>query len=440
MSRPQISMQQLPPLSLPLGYFRTAPLFGIASGLALCAAGTAAWSSRWTPATLATTHLLVLCCMMMIMFGALVQIMPVLSSTTIPGAERLSGWIRSLLGIGGVTLAVALQFEIGALFIVAGLALAAAFGMYLVPLCACLLRRIGGGDSMFAVRLAVFCLLTTIGLGLTLAAGHVAPESFPGFRAWTDVHVGFGLCGWITILVMAVSFQVIPMFHVAPDYPRVVRKPLPILLVTGLVLQVPWLIATSCGAYAIITLVILARRKRRSPDVTVRFWQMAMLALLGCVACWSLAPTAEFVLGVLFVVGFALTVMIGMLYKIVPFLVFTHLQRACLGKPTRIVELPSMQKILDVDRGRWQLTVHAVAVLATTAAVLQPAAGMVAGLALIANFAWLLRSITVAQSCYERIRDDWARRDAVAPPDDPQVLSSHLHQLPPDRSPLPTPS
>jgi hypothetical protein len=83
-------------------------------------------------------------------------------------------------------------------------------------------------------------------------------------------------------------------------------------------------------------LQIQSRSKRAKFDATQHYWRVAMLCTLAtCVlwfaaakSCRLLAEHQEWSLlcGVLALFGGFLSVMIGMLYKIVPFLVWLHLQ------------------------------------------------------------------------------------------------------------------
>ena len=84
-----LSFDNIPPLWIPFRFFMTAPLFGIAAGL-LLALSPDSWLSRWHPALLGFTHLLTLGFMAMVMLGALFQLMPVVSSQSIPAARRIA--------------------------------------------------------------------------------------------------------------------------------------------------------------------------------------------------------------------------------------------------------------------------------------------------------------------------------------------------------------
>ena len=77
-----------PPLAAPLRFFLTAPAFAMAAGLLLAATGTDGLASRWSPTTLALTHLMTLGFLGMAMLGALIQILPVVAGVAVAGTAR----------------------------------------------------------------------------------------------------------------------------------------------------------------------------------------------------------------------------------------------------------------------------------------------------------------------------------------------------------------
>ena len=106
-----------------------------------------------------------------------------------------------------------------------------------------------------------------------------------------------------------------------------------------------WLLAV---CFATVTLDLQRRRRRRVPDATLSFFRLGMISLLFA-ALFSLAallyPTADTYLRTLsvlaFLIGFAMSVMYGMLYKIIPFLVWFHLFRG--GMKSGV---PNMKQII----------------------------------------------------------------------------------------------
>ena len=64
-----LSLKQAPPLSVPLRFFLTAPVFLLLAAMLLWHLGATVWASRWSAGVLALTHLLTLGYLSMVMLG-----------------------------------------------------------------------------------------------------------------------------------------------------------------------------------------------------------------------------------------------------------------------------------------------------------------------------------------------------------------------------------
>jgi hypothetical protein len=297
-----------------------------------------------------------------------------------------------------------------------------------------LVTNIAGGDSIHALRLAVVALLVTIGLGCYRALAYLYP--LDSTLNLTMLHVSWALLGWVLILIMGISFQVIPMFQVTPDYPSWLTRLIPPVIFTGLLLlalvQAPVAIAgllivmgVAVLVYAGFSLRLLQQRKRRLMDVSVRFWQLGLSCLiLAVLLFWlvfllpgvaGLAMTSArglLLVGVLLIPGFVCSIIMGMLQKIVPFLAFLHLQRSCSTNIRAIRSLPNMQGFISPARSLWLLRIHAVAIAAMLGAVIYGPLTAVAGLALLLDFGWLAFLMIHAALLYAGTRRSIAAMDA----------------------------
>jgi hypothetical protein len=135
-----------------------------------------------------------------------------------------------------------------------------------------------------------------------------------------------------------------------------------------------------------------------------------MLALLGLTASWLLLLTvpslgalaqAPLWLGVLALSGVFVSVIMGMLYKIMPFLNWLHLQR--LGGMT--VPLPNMKQMIRERAMRAQMWVHFAALGLLLAAVSWPALVTPAGLLFSLSCLWLEWNLISATRVYLRFRN-----------------------------------
>lgn len=422
-----LSFDQTPPLSVPLRFFLTAPAFAIIASVLLAWYGPQALESRWAPLTLALTHLLVLGFLAASMVGSLVQILPVVAGVDLPRTQLTSGIVHVLLTLGTAALAAAFVLAQPLLFKLALLFLGSAFLWLLVASVAGLWRVTDVSATLWAIRLALLALLATVVLGATLASAFAWPLGLP-LMDLTNVHARWGLLGWVGLLVIGVAYQVVPMFQVTPLYPPYLTRWLaPVLFVLLLVWSVldvftqqtqtsGWnnamsiVVALGFMLFGLTTLYLLWFRKRPKPDVTVMFWRTAMTSLIACAALWiagrflpqlSVAPAYALLLGVLFIVGFAYSAINGMLYKIVPFLVWYHLQSAISQRGL----VPNVKQVLPDSVTIRQFFVHLAALAILLAAVLRPGIlTHVAGCAFAVSSAWLLANLIGATRMYRRIR------------------------------------
>jgi hypothetical protein len=279
------------------------------------------------------------------------------------------------------------------------------------------------------MRLALAALLVTATLGTLLAAGLALPLPL-AFPVLTDVHLGWGLGGWALALLAGVSTFVVPMFQLTPAYPAgAARRLAPalglLLLLWSLRAIFPdsaWsALAEAAGAgiallaavWAIATLRLQAGRRRKVGDATFHFFRAGMFCLIAATAGFvamlaapALAgePRLATGLGVLLLPGTFSCVIQGMLYKIVPFLAWLHLQRT--GAP--VASLPNMRAFVPEGAARGQLRLHLAALAALLLAVAWPTLPFVvpvAGLLLAASYAWLGLNLARAAARYRGFRD-----------------------------------
>jgi hypothetical protein len=403
-----LSLDNVPPIDTPLRFFLIAPAFGILAG-SLLIGYPELLTNRFLPATLAFTHLLTLGFGTMVMLGALFQVLPVVSNRAIPGDRAIAPWVRQGVAWGTLALAAGFLTSRGWLFGLAALLLVSGLGLFVVAFGAGLVRARPAGETTVALRLAALFLLVTLVLGGIQLTLHLWPALGLYHPHQTLLHAFAGGFGWVLLLVMGVSFQVIPMFHVAPAFPRWVCRGLPlvvfaagatVLLTGNRVAAIALALAlTASVLYAVVALKVLMARKRKLVDYTVRFWQLGLSQLIAAsLLALVLSVTdvhpwraqAELLLGLVFGVGFVLSVMLGMLQKIVPFLIYLHLQRMTLTNPQAMtLKLPHMKALIPTERSGWQFRVQLLLLPCVYLAPWIPVMAVIAGLLLVAAFGWL---------------------------------------------------
>lgn len=402
-----LTLEQSPPMSAVLRFFLSTPLFALAAGALLLWEGAPALASRWSPATLALTHLFTLGALGMTMAGALIQILPVVAGTLLPRAELLARGVHLLLGFGTAALAAAFMTSSPWLFQLALAALVAGFAWLVGAVTVGLWQPAapGAAPMLATVRLALAALVVTVALGAVLAGAFGWPDAGPllPLVLATDLHARWGVFGWAGLLLAGVAFQVVPMFQVTALYPSVLMRWLGIAVFV--LLAGSSIVAAAMGAraaldglvlagyalFAVVTLQLLARRTRPEADAMTLFWRLAMACLLACAVLWAIPDALAgqgkaLAMGVLAIVGFLYSTINGMLYKIVPFLMWRELQQHAPAG----YRAPPVKHILPDRVAQRQFWLHAAALALLTAACWRPAElARPAALALCASSAWL---------------------------------------------------
>ena len=392
MIAPGLALEQAPPFSAPLRFFLTAPLFLAVAGLL------AAWQPDWSadvrvPFGLALTHLLTLGFLGMVMLGALTQMLPVVAGAPVPGVRRVAGLGHLALLLGTPLLAWGLAGGGEMALLAAGALLATGLLPFLGAASLSLLRG-RALDTLRAMALALTALAATLACGLALL-GWLAGLWLPADpAAWLNVHVLAGMAGWIGLLILGVAWQVVPMLQLTPAYPPRLTRFLLVAAGTGLLaswlpaesmrLAGKLLLALAAVVFALTTLRLQQQRKRKIPDVALSYWRLGMANLILAAALLPLAnsPALQGLTGLLFLLGFAVSVVNGMLCKIVPFLAWFHLQ----GQRGMLASgLPSMKDYLPDAACRAQFRLHLAALACLLPAPFLPLMAAPGGLLLAAS-------------------------------------------------------
>lgn len=361
----------------------------------------------------------------MVMSGALLQLLPVLVGAHVARPRLISVSVHGMLTSGVLTLVMAFLSGRRVLFPIAALLVAGAMLVLLAVAGLALRRSTAVHQTVRSMKHALLALLVTLVLGVYLALlrGGVLVA---GAHSVTGAHLAWGLLGWIGGLVMAVAYQVVPMFQMTPEYPRLITRRLSGVL---LIVLAPWsviasyfdapgwqvvsaglggVLALGYAAFALSTLWLQQRRRRRLPDVTLWYWRLGMVLLLvsigiwlvgGVMPQWAAQAGYPLLLGVLMIAGFTVAVISGMLYKIVPFLCWLHLHSSLHTRAERRTRLPNMKDFIPERVARRQFFVYFAALAFLIGAVLRPG-----WFAYPSALAWLLACTLLWLNIYKAVR------------------------------------
>ncbi|MBF0157996.1 MAG: hypothetical protein HQL58_00575 [Magnetococcales bacterium] len=314
----------------------------------------------------------------MTMFGAMYQMIPVLAGLPMP-ALFLAPWVHGSLAVGVISLFLAIGVGWHRwLMLLASAGLGLALGLFLLQTGYALWRSPVRHPTIAAKRIALASLAVTLALG-ALFLGEYAHGFFDLDRAtMVGIHLVVALLGWVTTLILGVSLQVLPMFYVMPAYPVAVAHRALLGWTTSLLLlplalwwagpeQPLWLWCAALPGVIGLSLygrtlqTVWEQRKRKINDVSIRFWRAGLFyagTALLLLACWPLWPddvVSRFLFGVLFTLGFVTSVILAMLYKIVPFLVWFHRFSRLVGL---VESVPMMDDLVAERLGLWHYYGH----------------------------------------------------------------------------------
>lgn len=407
-----ISLDQAPPFSVPMRFFLTAPLFLVLAGVLMIFTEGELLQNRWSYEALALVHAFSVGFGGMVMLGALTQMLPVLAGVKLRAPLALARVVHggvslgALLMVGGFYFALPLALH-GAMILLGG-----AFCLFILALGWEMWGRVEFlNATIHAMRYALLALLGVVASGLVMLWWQASGEGASFQLELVGFHIKIATLGWILLLVVGIAFQVIPMFYVTPDYP-LVAKGIGLrvfILILALALVIPFwesslerpllsLLAILILGWSGVSLARLSARKRALADVTVRYWQLSLFsigafALSWLVALWSGWEMSGWLFA-LFGVGFTLSVMNGMLYKIIPFLVWFHLSGA------GIFSIPSMREMIE-ERSMWgQFYLHFLALLLLLASSVESSFFALAGGAIALSNLWLGYNLYTAWRIY----------------------------------------
>lgn len=366
---------RLLPMSVPFRYFGAAVVFHGLAWLALLAdagrwprfAGGLGWP-------LAALHLVTLGVLVMCAIGASLQLLPVATRQPIGDARWPAAiWWLYTPGVAALTLGMGLPSP--PLLALGGGAVLLA----LVGYAALLAVNLRGARGMPVVVAhgwgAWVALLLLLATAASLVGGYVDRPLWARPAALAQ-HLSLAAYGFMGLLALGLSHILVPMFALGPA--PAVRPALASCALAGVALVVAvaagagvaphwlWPAAVAAGALAVGAHLWLMRQclragLRRELGPSFRLVRAAWAALaLSLPLALALALGLPWdgalpLFGLLLIAGWLLTFVLGILYRVLPFLASMHAARGQLRPPT-----PSA---LSAPRPlRWHFTCHGIAV------------------------------------------------------------------------------
>ncbi len=334
-----LTLDQAPPYTIPIKFYLTASLYLIVLSI-ITPIYTLHVYSRYDYEVIALTHIFTLGFITHIMFGSLFQMMPVMLSVAYTKVVKNAKIIYSFLNIGLSFFILGFLTNITYMLGLGGIFLAGIFFYF----CFISLKTIFLSKEFNALVqnfIASFiALIFATAFGFTALLGHFG---FVDSVKYGNIHIAFMLFGWVFILIMSVSYKIIPMFFVAKEFSLILQKRLYILQLILLLLfayaqiqenifmlTIIKILLSSCVIlFAIFSIKILKQRKRARKDISVNLWYFAMSNTILSATLFIYASILHvdiyIFIGFLALFGGIYPLINAMLYKIIPFLTWFHL-------------------------------------------------------------------------------------------------------------------
>ncbi|MFT5662370.1 MAG: hypothetical protein ACI9TV_003020 [Sulfurimonas sp.] len=369
-----LSIEQAPPISVPLRFFLSAPLFGILAGVLIFFSDVATLMSRYSLDSIVITHVITIGFLGFIMLGAISQMLPVLAGARIPKVKQVASISHALLLVGSLCMFLGIYTSNTIYNIIAFAGLGLGFLLILSAISLSLKTVTNFNATVKGISASIFFAFSTVLMGLYLLLSYITQDISSVHTIVSNVHSVWAIFGFAGILIIGVAFQVLPMFYVAPHFKDFCLKRIVPILSIGLFV---WLflnifyeeyaflakfwVALFFWAFATTVAIKLLKRRRPISDVTVWYWGSASIFFTFGLFLWVADEYLEHeyitLVAVLIGGGYILSVMSGMMYKIIPFLVWFHLNAK------GYMSIPTMNEMINKKLAKIQFILFILALL-----------------------------------------------------------------------------
>lgn len=381
-----VASRLTPSVDIPIRYF----VFGLVS-LALFAAALPFISDQalaqhhYHHRTIALTHLLVLGWIASIILGATVQLVPVALGVRIH-SEKLARWTFILHAIGVAGMVTSFWLWNFRLLLWFGSITTLGLGLFVYNI-GRTLRRVEKHDAVsIHIATSLGYLVLTFLAGQYLMHDKATPFSPLNVISAIHAHAHMAALGWFVMMIVGVSYRLIPMFALTSirSHRRIwtsfgLLNAGIIGIFIGILTSEPWLpvaagsASIALGLWAWEILAMLRARMRPHLDGTLRqaLIAIAHLPLLAAFGIWLAWPTpltalraqAQTGYGILALLGLVTLFIMAMLYKIIPFLVWYKIYPPMVGR----MPVPKLYELYSLGLQRWSLLLFLAGLWATTA-------------------------------------------------------------------------
>lgn len=387
-----IASSLAPPFSMVSKYFIAAvAFFVVLTGLSALVAADI-HGHHFQPKLLALTHIATLGWISMIIFGAMYQLVPVVLEVKLFSAKlgEIQFWLY-VVGILGLVYGF-WNFNVGVHFTASASLVTLAIFIFIVNIFFTMANVTKWNLTGLYLLTALVYLKITALAGLLLSVNLGFPFISRIHLDYLKIHAHLGFIGWVVMVIMGVGLKLIPMFGLSHGFSTTPAKVAYVLVNIGLLgTTVEWLMTgpgwllqcyiglLGIGIFAFLfqLVEIFRHRMKKTLDIgmkhsAVAFGYFLLSSATGVFLAFAdigdegLQQALVLTYGAVAIFGFFSMLIVGQMYKIVPFLVWFHTFSDRAGKEP----VPMLKDMFSERLGTIQFWLINVGILFTLAGLL----------------------------------------------------------------------
>lgn len=311
----------------------------------------------FSPKLIAIVHLLVLGWGTMIAFGALYQLIPVVYETSL-FSEKLAKITFVIYTLSVVFLTY--TFWVASFFhllFYASLTMFFSLILFIINLSITYRKRTKSNISSRFITTALFWLALTVIVGTLTALNFKFHFFNQSHLQYLKIHAHIGLIGWFVMLIIGASSILIPMFVISHQTNTKTLNISYLLINIGLLgLSINWFlhsykllellmilsIFVGIGNYLRYVYLVFKTRIRKVLDTAMKMTFISLIILIitliisGILTGFQLMNISKMSIIILYgssiIIGFISTIILGQIYKTLPFIVWLKVYQPYVGK------------------------------------------------------------------------------------------------------------
>lgn len=330
------------------------------------------------PALWSGAHLLILGWALMIAMGSMYQLVPVAFLTKI--WNEPFGFVQFFITAAGILLFTGTLYWAPQKAFLPGILMLFGILMFLFQMIMTLRNQAKPTIMTAFVGTALFALLVTLSLGITLLYCLTSGAGAEYYQAIFQTHLLMGIAGWFTLLIFGFSYKMAPMFSLSHGFPMIHARYVYGFYTAGLVITAGSFFTgnarlTKLGFFLLLLgfsifnwhiSIIINKRLKKNLDKPFRFALAAiifgnLIHLVAFILLWT-DSFGSFIGSLIYsyLLLWIVLSILGYLYKIVPFLWWTHKYSQKMGRE----QVPTLKQMMNEKLAEPLFIIYIVSVIA----------------------------------------------------------------------------